>query len=483
MSNHPRVACRCACIALAIPCLLLAACQSAGLSQTAEEDVAAAVGVANAVTFRTDGATIDETVSGATLTIEEAVRDAVATDAGLQAALARVRVAMADADQARLLPNPVLNLVLRWGSGSPQIEVSVAQDFIAVLKIPNRTSAADNRLREAAADAVTVALDVVAGVQQAYAESQAGDALVPIFEHQTQLTAKLIEIANARLADGEGARGDVTTLDSQRIGLEVALADARLRSRDARLRLARLIGQPSAAATWTLDPWVAPRFDLASEDQWVEAALANRPELRAIAWKLAALGDDEALAAFFPWDGATVGVDAQKDGDWTVGPSASTPIPVFDMGQAAVARVVAERIEVRHRLTGVQREVVESVRTALSAVRAHAENLDRVRDRLVPIEEERRRQAEAAYRAGQTDVTPLFLAEQGVSLAKARAIEIERETTGARIRLERAVGGPAAAVPFATAHERIAPAIPPSSSTAVAARDIDHADAHTESQP
>ncbi|MBL9149648.1 MAG: TolC family protein [Phycisphaerae bacterium] len=483
MSNHPCWGWRSARVALGIPCLLLAACQSAGLSRPVEKDIAAAVDLHDAVTFRTDGAPIDETVSGATLTIEDAVRAAVASDAGLQAALARVRVAMADADQARLLPNPVLNLVLRWGSGSPQIEVSVAQDLIAVLKIPNRTSAADNRLRESAADAVTVALDVVADVQQAYAESQAGDALVPIFEHQAELTSRLIEIANARLADGEGTRGDVTTLDSQRIGLEVALADARLRSREARLRLARLIGQPSASATWALDPWVSPRFDLGSEDRWIDAALANRPELRAIGWELAALGDDEALAAFFPWDGASVGVDAQKDGDWTTGPAVSTPIPVFDMGQAAVARVVAERIEMRHRLTGVQREVVESVRTALVAVRAHADNLARVRDRLIPIEEERRRQAEAAYRAGQTDVTPLFLAEQGVSLAKARAIEIERETTGARIRLERAVGGPAAAIPFATANDRTNPAPGASSSTAVATRGPDHTNTPTDLQP
>jgi len=483
MSNHPCVGRRCARVALGIPCLLLAACQSAELSRSAEQDIAAAVGVADAVTFRTEGAPIDETTPGATLTIEDAVRAAVASDAGLQAALARVRVAMADADQARLLPNPVLNLVLRWGSGSPQIEVSLAQDLIAVLKIPNRTKAADNRLREAAADAVTVALDVVADVQQAYAESQAGDALVPIFEHQAALTAKLIEIANARLADGEGTRGDVTTLDSQRIGLEVALADARLRSREARLRLARLVGQPSAAAAWALDPWVAPAFDLGGEDRWIETALVNRPELRAIGWELAALGDDEALAKFFPWDGGSIGVDAQKDGDWTVGPSVSTPIPVFDMGQAAVARVVAERMEARHRLTGVQREVVASVRTALAAVRAHAENLDRVRSRLIPVEEERRRQAEAAYRAGQTDVTPLFLAEQGVSLAKARAIEIERETTGARIRLERAVGGPAAAMPFATAHGRTAAAPPVSPRTAVAARSLNLTNAHTDPQP
>ena len=99
-----------------------------------------------------DGGPLDEPdAAGAELTLADALRRAVTTDPGLQAAMARVRIALADADQSRLLPNPVLNVVLRWGPGKPQIEASLAQDFVQALQIPRRSSAADNRMRQAAA--------------------------------------------------------------------------------------------------------------------------------------------------------------------------------------------------------------------------------------------------------------------------------------------------------------------------------------------
>ncbi len=72
---------------------------------------------------------------------------------------------------------------------------------------------------------------------------------------------------------------------------------------------------------------------------------------------------------------------------------------------------------------------------------ANTANLERVRRELIPLQQQRRQQAEDAYRAGQTDVTPLFLAEQDLRATQARAIDIERETALAQIRLQRAVGG------------------------------------------
>jgi outer membrane protein TolC len=53
-------------------------------------------------------------------------------------------------------------------------------------------------------------------------------------------------------------------------------------------------------------------------------------------------------------------------------------------------------------------------------------------------------QAEAQYKAGQTDITSLFLAEQDLRAARARTIELERRASEALIRLERSAGGPGA---------------------------------------
>ncbi|MBN8646274.1 MAG: TolC family protein, partial [Planctomycetes bacterium] len=196
------------------------------------------------------------------------------------------------------------------------------------------------------------------------------------------------------------------------------------------------------AATWTLDPWTAPAIDIQSETRWIDAALTQRPEVQAIAWRLKALGDDEALVRLLPWEGASAGVDVQRDDKWFAGPSVSTPLPVFDMGQAKRARVTAEQIEARHDLTLAKRKIVEEVRVAYSTLSASVANLSRIRTELIPIQEQRRSLAEDAFRAGQTDATGLFLAEQDLRLARLKAIEVERQAATALVRLERAVGGP-----------------------------------------
>lgn len=427
-------------------CVLpLAGCRSSRPDPATEEAIVAATGLGVPLVFRTEDAPLDEPDGDAAdLTLADAVGRAVTTDPGLQTALARVRIAMADADQARLLPNPVLNFVLRWGPGKPQIEVSLAQDLVQILRIPRQSSAADNRLRQGAADAVTVALDTVAEVQERYAGVQALDALIPLLEERQALLRRLTETARARLQAGEGTRLDVTTLDAQRVELEVEIDAAKLEQREERLRLARQIGEPSSVAVWTLEPWSAPAIGSERESRWVETALTSRPEVQAVAWELAALGDDYALARLLPWEGAGAGLEVQRDDDWFAGPSVSTPIPIFDMGQARRARVTAEQIEARHTLMLAKRKVVEEVRVAFQTLSASRANLDRIRNELIPLQQQRRQLTEDVYLA-ERDITPLLLAEQDLRTARARSIDVERQVAVALLRLQRAVGGPGVA--------------------------------------
>ena len=72
-----------------------------------------------------------------------------------------------------------------------------------------------------------------------------------------------------------------------------------------------LIGEPSSAAALTLDSWQAPQRQDQAESVWVESGLANRPEIQAAAWELAALGDDAELTKLAPFDGTDLGVKAE----------------------------------------------------------------------------------------------------------------------------------------------------------------------------
>ncbi len=410
-----------------------------------EQEAEALTGIADAIIFHAEAGPVD--VAGTTtetLTLGDARRRALSTDARIQAALSRVRVAEAEADQARLLPNPILGVFLHFpknGVAAP-FELSVGEDLLSLLQLPGRTSAADNRLRVATAAALTTTLDVLAEVESRYAAVQATAAHLQVLEERTKLVARLLGLARARLAKGEGTQLDVTTLEAQEVDLRTEIAELRLEDRELRLVLARELGEPSGPTDWKLSPWERPPPAFETESGWLAAAAERRPEIQARVWELAALGDDLRVTYFAPFAGGAVGVDVQTDRGTTTGPSFVVPVPIFDFGQARRAATEARIVEARHQFVAVRRQVIEEVRRAFAAFAATRATLEDVAKNLVPLQQKRQHEAEAAYLAGQTDVTPLFLAERDAQTARIRRVELERKTSEAFVRLSRAVGGP-----------------------------------------
>lgn len=408
-----------------------------------------ATGTSDAITFQIRGEPLDATEpSESLLSIPDAIRRTLAHDPRIQAALARVRRAQAEAKQTRLLPNPVLSVVLRFpeGGGSTVVEAGLAAELISLLSRPGQVSAADNRLRAAAAEALSEVLDVLAEVRQRYAAVQALDAGLVVLQERIGIFDRLLELARSRLRVGEGTRLDVLTLESQRVELDVELADRELERRDERLALARLIGRPSGDIEWQLTPWAPDRHASLPETRWVALALENRPEVQVRRYELAALGAELSITRFAPFNGASTGVDAERDeGAWSAGPAVTMPIPLFDFGQARRGRARAAVIEARHNLTAARRQVVQDTRQAYAAFGASRANLERVSTKLVPLLERRLEQAEAQFRGGQTDVTGLLFAEQDLRAARTRLVELQRRNAEALIRLQRAVGGPGVA--------------------------------------
>jgi outer membrane protein TolC len=82
------------------------------------------------------------------------------------------------------------------------------------------------------------------------------------------------------------------------------------------------------------------------------------------------------------------------------------------------------------------------VRQAAAALIATHAALAKVGDELIPLQDRRLEQAEAAYRNGLADITAVLLAEQQAQATRSRLIELQRKTASARVQLERAVGGP-----------------------------------------
>jgi cobalt-zinc-cadmium efflux system outer membrane protein len=444
--------------------LLIGGC-AARPSSAGLEAALVKAGVAEAIVFKIHGGPVDVATesSSSVLTLPDAVQRTLRTDPDVQAASARVRAAEAETDQVRLLPNPIVSVVSRFpeNSGKPVIEADLGFELLSLLQRPGRISVADHRLRGASAEVIAAVLDSIAEVEERYAAVQSLDAQMPVLQEQRALLDRLFKLAQDRLNKGEGTRLDVTTLETQQWALEVEISQKRLARRQERLALARLLGEPSGPAAWTLSPWSTPT-QVGSEAAWMTAALLRRPEVESQRWELAALGVETRLARFSPFEPAEIGVKAERDvGEpWTIGPALSAPIPLFDWGQAKRAKANALQSEAEHKLTKIQRTVVEEVRKAHAAYVESIGALALARDRLVPAQERRRQETEDAYKAGLTDVASLVLADQDLLASKAKLIELEEQASSALVKLERAVGGPGVAAGLRDAGPVTRPAAP-----------------------
>lgn len=414
-----------------------------------ESDLLRATGTSSLLQFRWEGGPLDvpttsDPAAASRLSLRDAVERCLVHAPELQEGLSQVEVALAAAEQARTFSNPVISVVWRFGQGPTAFEAGLTESIVDLLQTRRRASAADHRLEGAVSAALTIAIDLLAEVQERYAEAQAADLALPLLRERAAGLDRLLGLADSRLRAGEGSALERATVAVQRFDLDRAIEAATRAGRQTRVLLSHRLGEPSGAAEWALDAWSPPSAVAGPESAWIAAALASRPELRAQQFLLAALGDDEALASWAPWQGATIGAETQRTPVWFTGPNATVPLPVFDTGAAASHRARAEVAAARHRLTEIARGVVAEVRVAHGELQGRCAELQRVRGEQLPAQQRLVALATSAQRRGQQDAGSVLFAEQVLAVAQLAALELERDAQIARIRLRRAVGGVAA---------------------------------------
>ncbi|MDP6035607.1 MAG: TolC family protein [Verrucomicrobiota bacterium] len=422
---------------------LALSCATAPPDHNTARQIQSASGLATAIDFHSDALPLNAAKASNTLTLSEAIEGALRQSAELQIALAEVRVAQAEAHQSRLLPNPVLDIALRFpeGGGSTIVETSVSADLVKVLQMPRRISASDAALRAASARAVTIALDAIAKTQRGYFTVHALRSEVELITQRTSHLTELLAIAQARLKAGEITQLDVTTLKAEQAVAAIDLRDRKLQLDLEELALARLLGQPGGTTDWSLATPLPAIPTTGDESGNITRALRTRPEIQAERWQLASLKDHRALARLAWLKGAAAGLDAERDSDWSLGPSVDVPLPLFDWGQAQRAKARAQAIAARHRLTKTLRQIVQEVRQAQVSLAQLGVIVRQAREELVPLQTERVRLARAVYEAGQSDITPMRLAELDLLEARRKLLQLELRTALASTQLERSMGG------------------------------------------
>ena len=381
------------------------------------------------------------------LTVESAVRVALLANRKLQTLYEEIGIAHADLVQAGLLKNPTLAATYDFplDASRPGFDTSFVTDLVHLFTIGSRKGIARAALEgtkyRVAGEVlrhvyeVKVAYFALQGAQQTFAMRQivkdSAQAGVELSRRQYEAGT----ISDLDLANQEALFAQIST-EFRRARADVTLA---------REHLTRLMGVWGSDATWKVS---AKLDDLPAREATTEhiesKAIAARYDLAAAHKDVQVVSYALALAKNTRWTGIVdAGVDFHREAEGVrlLGPSVTVQLPLFDQGQATVARIEAQLRQMKNREGALAVDIRSEVRelaARLAVARGIVEDYQRT---LVPTRERVVALSQQQYDAMLLGVFQLLVAKQNEINAYREFIEALREYWSLRAELEWKVGG------------------------------------------
>jgi cobalt-zinc-cadmium efflux system outer membrane protein len=387
------------------------------------------------------------------LTVTAAVRLALLNNRGLQANFEEIGLSFADLREARTLANPAVDLTVKFPDRSPDAplyEWGVAQNFLSLVMMPLRVHVARQHLEEAQLRVSDDVVQLVAAVKAAFYEVLGDEHLLSRLRDIIELQGNSLELMQQLHEAGNVT--DLALIQEQAeysgARLEVAMAEGELRTH--REKLTRLLGLWGDETAWKLAPKelpVPPATDV-SMSRLETLAVSNRFDLAAARANLEAVVRAAHMEKTFRFMGALdfgIAGEHEPDGDNLTGPSLRLELPLFNQGQARVARSEAhvrsaaakfEQLAVTVRST--VRELRDQLISKREIVRFHRQELLPMRNQITAL-------TLMQYNAMVLSGSDVFRARREASETERAMIRAMRDYWMTRAELERAVGGDLAA--------------------------------------
>lgn len=382
------------------------------------------------------------------LTADGAVQVALLNSRELQAVYEELNIAQADLVQAGLLKNPVFGGEVRFatnGDGAGVV-LDVAQDFVGLLSMPLRKGRAQAAFEAAKVRVTGEVLDMAFQVQTAFYDYQAAEQTRAMWETVVDATAASYDLAK-RLRQAGNNRGlDVSNeralYEQSKIDLAEAEADvARLRE-----RMNALMGLwGGQTQTWHAAERLPPVADEeipadGLEGRAIEASL----ELALLRREAEIAARAAGIARPFAWlDSTDIGAAAERetDGQWSVGPSLSLPIPLFDQGQARVGQAEAQYRQAAERTIARAVEIRSRVRAAYSAVLSAHDRARYYEKVILPLRQRIVNETQLQYNAMQVSAFQLLQAKRDQIAAGVAYVNAIHDYWEARAALDQILRG------------------------------------------
>jgi len=382
------------------------------------------------------------------LTVSSAVQIALLNNPALQAEFEEIGLSYADVREARMLANPEVDLAIKFPDRpptAPLYEWGIAQNFLNLLMIPLRSRVARDQLAAAQLRVADEVVALVSEVKVAFYELQAGEALLAklrtMQEGQAvslQLMQKLHEAGN--VPDLSLSREQSAYSEAR---LEIAKAEAE--GREHREKLNRLLGVWGRDTHWKLAGELPRVPDAEPTVRGLETlAVANRYDLAAARTGLESTVRALGLEKTFRFIGALdFGIAGETEPDKTnlLGPSVRLELPIFNQGQARIARGEAQLRMAHRKFERLAIDIRSQVRELRDRLISKRDIARFYRDDLLPARQRITADTLLQYNAMLVGAFEAFQARRESVEAERGMIEATRDYWITRAELERAVGG------------------------------------------
>ncbi len=381
------------------------------------------------------------------LSEDEAVAIALWNNAAFQEALAELGIKRAELIQAGLLSNPVFSVF--FPLGSKQLEFTANLPVEALLLRPHRMDAAKLECERVSALLVQGGLDLVRDVRMAYTDLVLARQRARIAGESAALHRKIAEFFEARLRAGavselEASTARIEALQAQRESVRLS---RQIQLVEQELRALLGFGIPGRALEFREEALNIPG-QLETEEELLEDAFLNRPDLRAAELAVDAAAERAGLA---DWEFivASALVDANEEGKdgFEIGPGLQVEVPLFNWNQGGRARARAELERAARRFVTLRHRITREVGEGRSRFLQASEEWNCWRLEILPSLESTRRRAEKAHEKGETSILPVLQVSKKFLEGRLREAEAAADLRRARAQLERSLG-------FRLEHER-----------------------------
>ena len=257
---------------------------------------------------------------------------------------------------------------------------------------------------------------------------------------------RLVDVLRAREEEGEGSRFDRLRAEREVADIETDLETVGIDRLTAQARLASFFAPGTDSSGLTAVGPLADGAAVPSLGSLLTQALGHRQDYRALTFEEARWETERRAAERLRFPGASVtgglkrsGSSAVRDSGYAV--TATVEVPLFNRGQAQVARAEAARARMVAERLVLGARIESEVRAAHAAASRYGALADSYRVGSVEPAAELAAIATVAYKEGEYGILELVDAHRVALGAKLRLLALSAAGRRAAIDLDRAIGG------------------------------------------